>query len=190
MLTEKEKMQRAKFYMLKLSQGINPTDNSKIQSDTLSGKERLSKCFEYVVQVLDSAIKNETVTQEKTSLKRGKKPFSITREQLEKVKISADDVVISELVSEINKAVADDSVKKLQAKTVNDWPVREGYLKNSVDRKERTHRELTEKSADIGISSKQGIGAFGKYTIVMYSEQAQKFITENLPKIIADANKT
>ncbi|MDD6488583.1 MAG: hypothetical protein PUG48_02050 [Clostridia bacterium] len=181
MLTEKEKMQRAKVYMLKLSAGINPIDDSNMNEDIVLKNERLSKCFAYVAEVLDGIINGKPVS------KKGKKPFSITAEQLTNINIKSDNIPISEFTSEIN-SVVDDNMKKLQPKIINDWLVQKGYLSNSEDETGHLHRELTEKSSEIGITSKQGMGTFGEYTIILYSEQAQKFILDNLLEIIDENN--
>lgn len=185
MLTEKEKMQRAKMYMLKLADGINPIDDSKPENDSIISNERLSRCFAYVAEVLDSAIASNSPV--KHISKARKTDFRITAEQLESVAISPKDIAISELVSEINNTVNNPSMKKLQAKTVNDWLVKQGYLRDNLDFAGRNHRELTEKSADIGITSKQGIGIYGEYTIILYSETAQRFIIKNMSNILEES---
>lgn len=184
MLTEKEKMQRAKVYMQKLSAGINPIDDSNMNNDTVLKNERLSRCFAYVAEVLDGVINGKSVS------KRGKKPFSVTAGQIAKINIKSENVPISELTSEINSAVDDSDMKKLQPKIINDWLVQNGYLSNREDKMGHNHRELTEKSSEIGITSKQGMGTFGEYTIILYSEQAQKFILDNLSEIIDESNNT
>ncbi|MGN0471039.1 MAG: hypothetical protein ACI4GV_09030 [Acutalibacteraceae bacterium] len=187
MLTEKEKMQRAKVYMLKLSAGINPIDDSDMNNDTVLKNERLSKCFAYVAEVLDGAINGKSEIKPSVS-KKGKKLFSITAEQLTNIKIKSDNIPVSELTSEINSVVDDTNMKKLQPKIINDWLVQNGYLSNREDKTGHNHRELTERSSEIGITSKQGIGTFGEYTIILYSEQAQKFILDNLSEIIDESN--
>lgn len=182
MLTEKEKMQRAKVYMQKLSAGINPIDDSDMNNDTILKNERLSRCFAYVAEVLDGVINGKSVS------KRGKNPFSVTAEQITKINIKSENVPISELTSEINSVVDDTNMKKLQPKIINDWLVQNGYLSNHEDKMGHNHRELTEKSSEIGITSKQGMGTFGEYTIILYSEKAQKFIVDNLLEIIDENN--
>ncbi len=185
MLTEKEKMQRAKVYMLKLADGINPIDDSELDVNALNS-ERLAKCFTYVADVLDTAI-SENKTSVRT--KRGKKAeFYISNEQLASIELLPGDVVISELVSSINRAADNDNMKKLQPKLINDWLTENGYLRNS-EYGGKKRRELTKKSAEIGISSKKGIGSFGEYKIILYSETAQKFITDNLLNIIEYSKK-
>lgn len=187
MLTEKEKMQRAKIYMQKLSEGINPVDDSDMSEDTVLKNERLSKCFAYVAEVLDGVINGKSALKPSAS-KKVKKPFSITSEQITKINIKSENIAISELTAEINSAADDTDMKKLQPKIINDWLVQNGYLNNREDKMGHNHRELTEKSPEIGITSKQGMGTFGEYTIILYSEKAQKFIVDNLLEIIDENN--
>ncbi len=185
MLTEKEKMQRAKLYMLKLSDGINPVDDKKI-NDTVYGSERLSKCFLYIAEVLEGVISENKSDKVGNVKSREKTPFEITDEQLKKVHISSNNLVISEFVNEINKTTDNPNMKNLQPKQINDWLVNKGYLKNQLDSKGHIHRELTEKSEEIGIISKVGTGTFGQYTIILYSETAQKFLIKNMHNILSD----
>ena len=185
MLTEKEKIQRARMYMNMLSKGIDPISRKSFENDTALNNERLRKCFAYVYDVLGNTL-DELYSDKKRTEKHtsAKAEFYITPEEKEKVKISDEECVISEFADAVNEAVNDTARKKLQAKKINDWLVNEGYLKNSTYGKDRTCREPTERAGEIGINSKQGIGAFGNYTIILYTRQAQEFILENIDKII------
>ncbi len=184
MLTEKEKMQRAKNYMLKLANGINPVDDTNMQNDSALKNERLAKCFLYISEVLENAIRRaDTSSREKSAQKKTlKKQFEISEQDLQNIHPLDRDCAISELAAEINKITADQNCKKLPAKMINDWLVDKGYLKNET-MGGKTRRELTETSAEIGITSKQGVGAFGNYTIVLFSEQAQQYIIDHLIEI-------
>lgn len=185
MLTEKEKMQRAKMYMLKLADGINPVNDTKPENDTILADERLSRCFSYVADVLDTAI--SAGSSVKHSTKGKKTDFTITEKQLENVAVFNKDITISELAAEINRVTDNPDMKKLQPKIINDWLVKQEYLKNEIDYAGNNHRNITEKSAEIGITSKKAIGNFGEYTAILYSETAQKFIIDNMFHILENA---
>lgn len=185
MLTEKEKIQRARMYMNMLSKGIDPISRKSFDNDTALNNERLKKCFAYVYDVLGNTLDDMDNNKKRTERHSGTKAdFYITPEEREKVKLSDEECVISEFANAVNEAVNDVSRKKLQAKKINDWLVNEGYLKNSSDSNGKVRRELTGRSGEIGITSKQGLGAFGPYTIILYTRQAQEFILENIDKII------
>ena len=70
-------MQRAKMYMDKLAQGVDPITNQTIPEDSVLNNVRLARCFFYVSGVLEQVINNGgTVGQRVKTLN-----FSITPEQ-------------------------------------------------------------------------------------------------------------
>ena len=72
-MTELETLERAKIYMEKLANGINPIDGSVIPDEDVVNNVRLSRCFFYVSDVLRQVIENGGVTPQKKSKKE---PFS------------------------------------------------------------------------------------------------------------------
>lgn len=61
-MTELETLERAKIYMEKLANGINPIDGSVIPDEDVVNNVRLSRCFFYVSDVLRQVIENGGVT--------------------------------------------------------------------------------------------------------------------------------
>lgn len=57
-MTELETLQRAKMYMEKLANGVNPIDDSVIPDEDVVNNVRLSRCFFYVADVLGQVIDN------------------------------------------------------------------------------------------------------------------------------------
>ena len=79
-MTELETMQRAKMYLDKLAQGIDPITNQEVPEDSILNNVRLARCFFYVSDVLEQVIANGGVIGGKPKLQA----FSITMEQLSK----------------------------------------------------------------------------------------------------------
>ena len=190
MLTEKEKMQRARMYMWKLKNGIDPISNRQIGDDSVLSNERLRRCFQYVfdvlgrdIEVTDAKEKNDDHKIRKKK-KAGKAKFYITPEEVSRITLDGDTCVISDFVEALNNAVNDSGRKKLLARNINDWLVYKGYLRNSEDDKGKVRRELSERSGEIGISSKKGLGAYGVYTIILYGSEARQFILDNIDEIV------
>lgn len=190
MLTEKEKMQRARMYMWKLKNGIDPISNRQIGDDSVLSNERLRRCFQYVfdvlgrdIEVTDAKEKNDDHKIRKKK-KAGKAKFYITPEEVSRITLDGDTCVISDFVEALNNAVNDSGRKKLLARNINDWLVYKGYLRNSEDDKGKVRRELSERSGEIGISSKKGLGSYGVYTIILYGSEARQFILDNIDEIV------
>lgn len=75
-MTELEKMQRAKMYLDKLANGIDPISDREMPDDTVLNQVRLSRCLFYVSDILWQVIENGG------QIGRGervhKQPFSVT----------------------------------------------------------------------------------------------------------------
>lgn len=99
-MTELEKMARAKMYMEKLANGVNPIDDTEIPDSDTVNNVRLARCFFYVADVLSQVIDAGGI-----SLPKAKKPkketFSITAEQAAKFEFSKYPITASEISKRI-----------------------------------------------------------------------------------------
>ena len=80
-MTELETMQRAKMYLDKLAQGIDPITNQEVPEDSVLNHVRLARCFFYVSSVLDQVIVNGGVIGQRVKTM----DFVITPEQMARV---------------------------------------------------------------------------------------------------------
>ena len=184
MLTEKEKMQRARLYLLKLQKGVDPISGKPLEDDAVLNSERMKRFFDYLFEVLGRDLQALDAQERKPQKRSRRQPFYITDEELKRVRLPETDCMISEFVKAVNEAVNDDSRKRLGARAINAWLVDKGYLKNDTDEMNRTRRSLTEKAAELGIYSRQGMGARGPYTIILHSKQSQDYLLAHLQEII------
>ncbi len=183
MITELDKLKRAKEYMIKLADGVDPIGGQQLPDDTVLNNERLSRCFAYVAEILQKVI---------DSGGKGlgwQRPFFITAEEIKRVRLSDQPVPISAFVQAVNEAVGDLGRKNLAHSTVTKWLADQGYLRVVQDADRKTHKELTGKSAEIGISSEERTGQSGTYAAILYDRRAQQFILDNLLSIVGAAEK-
>ena len=80
-MTELEKIERAKMYMDKLANGINPIDDTMAPDDDLINNVRLSRCFFFVSDVLRQVIENGG-TKTAVNKKSKKLPLADTIEHI------------------------------------------------------------------------------------------------------------
>lgn len=180
-MTELETMQRAKMYMDKLARGIDPITDQEISDDSVLNNVRLARCFFYVSDVLGQVIANGGVIggQPRTEA------FSITPEQLAKVRISQEPVRVTQLVDMISGAVANPGMKKLKTTIITDWLLEKGFLEKLTDPDGKNRRVPTRNGLLIGLSTQVRQGQSGEYHAVFYNADAQRFVLDHLCEMIS-----
>ena len=179
-MTELEKMQRAKMYIDKLANGIDPLTDTEMTEDKVLNQVRISRCLFYVSEVLGKVIDNGGEIGKKVYVKQ--QPFYISDEQLSRVEISEDPVGVSIIANRIS-AVLDENVKKVSAVQISGWLLNEGYLtENIYSGKKR--KVTTSKGEMLGIFTVDGINSNNiPYKKNIYDKNAQQFVISHIREI-------
>ena len=180
-MTELETLERAKMYMEKLANGINPIDGSVIPDEDVVNNVRLSRCFFYVSDILRQVIENGGVAPQK---KIKKEPFSLMVEQREAFDFSAVPIPISEISKRINMLSTDENMPTLSYAAIRDWLMSLGMLEHTLDGNGKNVVRPTPQGESTGIALEARNGANGPYFVVVYNLAAQHFILDNLDAII------
>lgn len=173
----------ARHYIGSMANGINPLNGEYApQGDTIS-QERIQKCCSYVANILDKLIENGG---EFGRPKRQK--FSITPQQISKVEISAEPIGINEFAKRIN-AATDKNMRGISGAKIASWLAENGYL-TVVEKSEsvtKTHKVTNERSAVLGITMTElaNVSTGEIYQKILYSPQAQRFILDNIDRIMS-----
>ena len=176
-MTELETLERAKMYMEKLANGINPIDGSTIPDEDVVNNVRLSRCFFYVADVLRQVIDNGGVVSQKSSKK---KPFALSAEERAGFAFSDDPLTISEIVKRINDLATDENMTKLTAPMVTEWLVNIGVLFIEVNAEGKNVKRPSSQGISFGISVEARTSMNGPYSAVIYNRDAQQFVIDNL----------
>ena len=184
---EMDKQKRARMYMEKLAEGIDPIADMALPSDSVLNNVRLSRCFTYVASVLGKLIGaggDEALAQAQNTLPQDeagnfRASFSVTKEQAASVSVEKEPVEMSVLCKKLNALIDERRMKKLVATKVSDWFVRKGYLQDQYDEDTRKRvRFPTNKGKQLGISSEM------HYSYTMkYNATAQRFVLDNIEEI-------
>lgn len=179
-MTELETMQRAKMYMDKLAQGMDPITNREVPEDSVLNNVRLARCFFYVSDVLSQVIANGGVIGGRPKLQ----PFHITKDQLSRMQVSQEPVRVTQLVEMISAGVDDPRMKKLSTTVITNWLLEKGFLEKQVSPDGKNRRVPTQNGLMIGLSSETRQGQYGEYQAVFYNAAAQQFVLDHLPEIL------
>ena len=180
-MTELEIMQRAKMYIEKMANGINPLTDEDIKEDDFINNVRISRCLFYVSGLLDKVIANggEISTKGKK-----KSDFVIDTALLVHFRYSDSPIALSEIINRLNELVDADNVKKLSFKNYASWLISCNILEECSNEEKITKRP-TPLGAKIGISVEQRTSSSGNiYQVVVYNKAAQQFLIQNFDKYL------
>lgn len=184
LMTELEKMQRAKMYLDKLANGFDPITDVEMPEDSDLNNIRLSRCFFYVSDVLRQVIENGgEITPKKTprAPRAPKRPeFYLPPEKLLEFPFSAMPLTVSELTTRLNQLIEDETMKKITVSVITGWLLNKGFLEVQESLDGRRNRLPTKQGEDIGLSTDIRVGQYGEFRTVLYHEAAQRFIIDNL----------
>ena len=180
-MTELEMLQRAKMYMDKLAQGIDPLSDRALPDDTILNQVRLARCFFYVSGVLEKVIANDG----RIGYRSEGTAFSITGVQLAKISPLPYPVRISEFIDLLYQAAGDPTSKRMRTTVITDWLLEQGLLQKFVNEEGKNQRVPTEAGNAIGIRAEYRNGQRGMYLSVSYTPEAQRFLLDHLPEMIA-----
>lgn len=184
-MTELETLERAKMYMEKLANGINPIDGSMIPDEDVVNNVRLSRCFFYVADVLRQVIDNGGVAPQK---KQKKEPFALPVEKRPAFQFSDTPIPISEVANRINALIDEGTTKKLSYNAIRDWLVSLNMLEDTLNGDGKTVKSPTGRGEHVGINQEARMGQNGPYFVVVYNRAAQSFILDNLDAIVEYQN--
>ncbi|MBQ9348088.1 MAG: hypothetical protein IJT94_12260 [Oscillibacter sp.] len=185
-MTDLEVMQRAKTYMDKLANGVNPLTDTPVPEGELLNNVRLCRCFFYVSDVLRRVIENGG--QIGRVAKMPKAPFTITREQLNAFPFSDKPIPVSEIarrVSELVPEVGADAMSKFKYASITAFLLESGFLTEVETTDGKKVKRPTETGRSIGIFTEDRISLEGRpYTVVVYNRDAQQFLMDNMDAIL------
>ena len=188
-MTELEKIERAKMYMDKLANGMNPIDNTMVPDEDIINNVRLSRCFFFVSDVLRQIIENGGITSSVAGKKIKKIPLSIPFDKRSRFDYSEKPISASEIAARVNALVDTENMKKLTYSGILSWLTEIGMMEWALTPDGKRTKHPTPMGKENGISIEDRIGNNGSYQVVVYNSQAQHFIVDNLDAILASENR-
>ena len=178
-MTELETMQRAKMYLDKLAQGIDPISDREMPEDSVLNNVRLARCFFYVSGILQKAIDNGGAV-----VSAANKPgFFITPQQLAGISLPDYAMRISEFAELLLAAADNPNIKRPSPTAITNWLLEKGFLEKVQGADGKQRRVPTEAGRQIGLYTEVRQGQYGEYLAVYYSPDAQRFLLDHIPEI-------
>lgn len=180
-MTELETIARAKMYIDKLANGINPLDDTAVAENDIVNNVRISRCLFFVSDTLRRVLENGGVG---VTSRVKKNKFKITAEELEKFEFSDRPIPVSEITKRINDIADTENSTKLSHNTITSWLSEIGMLNEMINTEGKKRKRPTAEGAELGIFVKEVTSQNGTFNVVFYNKSAQKFIVDNIPSVI------
>ena len=184
-MTELEKIAYAKSFIDKLANGINPVDDTPIPEGDIANNVRLSRCFFYVSDILRQVIENGGTAAANQSARPRKQEFSLTSSERARLLVSERAITVSEIASNLNFHINQETTKKITGAAINDWLMSAGLLENVILQNGKQRKQPTAQGNEMGIFVDERNGQFGQYYVVIFTSEAQQFIYDNIEAIVA-----
>ena len=184
-MTELQIIARAQMYLEKLANGVNPLNDTEVDSDDIVNDVRISRCLFYSSGILKQIVDNNGRYKIE---KPDKKDFSITYEQLSNFEFAEYGLSITEIAKRFNALIDIAYTKELKTKDITGWLVETGLLTNVVVNN-KTRRRPTPRGESMGIYTEEGAGQYGMYEGMFYNTNMQHFIVNNINAIVEFSNK-
>lgn len=183
-MAEIEIIKRAKTYFDKMAQGINPLTDSPVSPDDLIRNESISFCLAYVSLLLNQIIEKEEIYASELPLEKAAATLETIADKLAAFEFSERPISINDLVQRIQ---ALNLGKKITSQLVTKWLVELSMLiKNENNDNISKSYFPTESGKSIGMMAV----ANEEWKFVLLDNEAQHFIVDNIPSILAFYNAT
>lgn len=180
-MTEQEKLQRAKHYIDSLANGLNPLNGMPIPEQEVVNQIRISRCLFYVSEILRQQIEDH---EKKPTEGKEKVPFHITEEELLRYVPSRTPIPASEISNRVNEILAGKGMRKVSYRKITTWLVAVGLMEEEEMTAGKYRKTPSASGIAMGITTEIRTGARGEYPCVVYDENAQEFILQNLNEIM------
>ena len=186
-MTELEKIERAKLYIDKLAQGINPLDDTRLSETDIANNVRISRCFFFVSDILRKVIENGIDEPKKNKYIRN--AFYLSDEAKSLLVAQSTPLSVKYITDKINSLIDEEASSKLKATTIASFLVEIGMLEITERPDGKNTKIPTENGKAIGLFLEERQGQHGSYSIVCYNESAQQFVYDNIDAIIEYNNQ-
>lgn len=183
-MTELEIMRRAKEYLDKLANGVNPITGREVPEYDTINNVHISRCLFYASGILQQVIDNGGTVSASTKANT-LMPFSLSFEDRSRYAFGEWPLSVSQIAQRINELADLSVMKKLKTTSITAFLVQSGLLAEEKGPDGHTNKRPTAEGRRLGISTIVRSGQYGEYTAVVYDREAQQFILDNLDAVIA-----
>ncbi|MEO4052380.1 hypothetical protein [Solibacillus sp. CAU 1738] len=170
------KLLEAKMIIEKLANGVNPIDQSQIDSSHFLNDSKIIRSLFYLVNYLNDEISNSKII--------GKpKRFIITEEQIAKIQLPTGKLGLNDFAAAVNEVIDPLFTKKLSGAIVSKKLKELAILSETVNEDGRKRTVTNEISSSYGIEMITRFYDGRPYNQVVFDELGKEFLLNNLNRL-------
>lgn len=181
MVTEKEKMKRAREIFSTIIQGENPFTYEELEESSFLHEPQMIRCLSYVNEVLSRDI-------EKYSRDEARLETVITAKNMKQAVFPEGDIGLSEFVRIVNATLDLEKMKKLSIVKFTAVMKENGILGERAEADGRKRTVCIEDSGQYGFYTVRAMYNGREYDKVMINEQGKKFLVENFAGLFEESS--
>lgn len=174
-----DKLKKAKVVLQKIGQGVNPLDGEPIAGESFLQDPRIIRCLFFVTEVLDLVVDGTL------QMKSDGRPFAITAEERDRIRLPEGEIGITQFTKCVNEALGPMS-RKLTGIEMNKHLRALGLLVEVLESDGKKRTTATPNAANYGIRAERRDYNGAEYEKVIYDGTGQRFLLENLERILQD----
>ena len=180
-MTEQEKLHHAKHYIDSLANGLNPLDGTPIPEQDIVNNVKISRWLFFVSDVLRKQLDGH---EPKKVSEKDKKLFYITEEEKLQYVPSKTPIPASGISYKVNEILDEKKMRKVSYRTITTWLVKVGLMEEEDISDGKCRKVPTASGIAMGITTEIRTGVHGEYLCVVYDENAQEFVIDNMNAIM------
>jgi len=179
-VSEFEKMAKAKLVLEKMARGIDPLTGEVISEENFLCDPRISRCFVFVAEVLENVI-NGVYSERVSKLEQ----FLITPEQKSQVNFTAGKIGLTEFTKCINACLNLNLSKKLTNVELSKRLKKMEILGENIGEKGKARTVTNENSAAYGFEMIKRSFEGKEYQMLVMNDQGKQYLLEHLEEIMS-----
>jgi hypothetical protein len=179
MVTDFEKMEKAKQLLLKIAKGIDPLTGETFDENSFLSDPRIIRCFYYVTEVMDDVTKGVYGLV-------GQKPkeFLISPEEKMQITFPEGKIGVNEFSRQVNSYINPVKSKKLTGMELNKKLKKMGILSETITESGKTRTITNNISAEYGFEMEKRIFNGTEYDMVLINDRGKKYLLQNIDTIM------
>lgn len=178
MTSDLEKLMESKNVIQKLANGINPLNETPIETSCFLNDPQIIRPLFYLSNYITNEIDNKSKPRKRPTR------FYITEEQISAIELPSGKIGVNNFARAVNAVIDPNQSKKLNGLMINRKLKLLGILSETIDEDGKKRTTTNDRSEGYGIESLTKLYNGQEYQQVVFNEDGKEFLLKNIVDIM------